>query len=404
MRIVHLIDHFQPWMGYQETYLAREHQALRHEVIVITSDRPARWLSHAATGIHLRAGYSIEGGIQTHRLPVWFEAPTKIGYVWMRGLKSALKQAQPDVVHCHDILSFTAYFAALWKKELGYTLVYDNHRAAFNTYQPEKHPLVIASQKAAYQTFLHTLGRQIQRNADAFVAIGEPEQKYLCELYQLDPTAVPILRLGADTDRFQFSDAGRRRLRREHRWADETIVLGHAGTLRPSKEIHHLIRAVGPLRQTGADVRLLIVGNGPLSYMQELHKLTRELNLSDLIVFQEFAALDGLPNLLSAMDVAVWPGDISNTAIEAMAIGLPVVACRTPYTEAIIEKYGAGELFNRSDGEDLGRALHLVVDNTPRRFDMAVRARAAVVNDLNWHRIAAQFIELYTAKRNEQPK
>ena len=102
------------------------------------------------------------------------------------------------------------------------------------------------------------------------------------------------------------------------------------------------------------------------------------------------------------MDVAVWPGDISNTALEAMAIGLPVVACRTPYTEAIIEKYGAGELFNRSDMEGLGRALHLVVDHTARRLDMAARARAAVVTDLNWHRIAAQFIELYAAQRNGQ--
>jgi glycosyltransferase involved in cell wall biosynthesis len=327
-----------------------------------------------------------------------------MGYVWMRGLKSALKQAQPDVVHCHDILSLTAYFAALWTKELGYTLVYDNHRAEFNAYQPEKHRLVIAVQKAVYQAFFHTFGHRIRQSADAFVAIGEPEQKYLCELYRLSSVSVPILRLGADTDRFQFSDAGRQCLRREHGWTDQPIVLGHAGTLRASKEVHHLLTVVARLRQTGIDVRLLIVGNGQPSYMQELRQLTRELGLHDLIVFQEFAPLDELPKLLSAMDVAVWPGDISNTAIEAMAVGLPVVACRTPYTEAIIEKYGAGELFKRSDVEDLDRALHSVIDNTARRLDMAARARAAVVKELNWHRIAAQFIELYIDKRNGRQK
>lgn len=404
MRIVHLMDHFQPWIGYQETYLAREHESLGHEVVVVTSTHYARWLRNVVTKLQVQSGDSREKGIRTCRLPIWFEIPTNVGYVWMRGLKGALRKFKPDVVHCHDSISFTAYSAALWKKELGYTLVYDNHRAAFNTYQPEKHPLVIASQKAAYRTFFHTLGRQIQRNADAFVAIGEPEQEYLCELFKLDPASVPILRLGADSDRFQFSDAGRQRLRQEHGWTDQTIVLGHAGTLRPSKEVHHLMRVVAPLRQTGADVRLLIVGNGQPSYMQELRELTKKLNLNDLIVFQEFSPLAELPNFLSAMDVAVWPGDISNTAIEAMAVGLPVVACRTPYTEAIIEKYGAGELFNRSDVEGLNKALHSVVDNTARRLDMASRARTAVVKDLNWHHIAAQFIELYIAQRNGRQK
>jgi len=39
MRIIHLIDYFQPKLGYQETYLALAHLRLGHHVTVITSDR-----------------------------------------------------------------------------------------------------------------------------------------------------------------------------------------------------------------------------------------------------------------------------------------------------------------------------------------------------------------------------
>lgn len=39
MKIVHVIDYFQPRLGYQETFLAKEHPKLGHEVYVVTSDR-----------------------------------------------------------------------------------------------------------------------------------------------------------------------------------------------------------------------------------------------------------------------------------------------------------------------------------------------------------------------------
>ena len=39
MKIVHLTSYFQPQLGYQEYFLAREHIKLGHDVWVVTSDR-----------------------------------------------------------------------------------------------------------------------------------------------------------------------------------------------------------------------------------------------------------------------------------------------------------------------------------------------------------------------------
>ena len=38
MRIVHVIDYYQPKLGYQETFLAREQCKLGHEVRVVTME------------------------------------------------------------------------------------------------------------------------------------------------------------------------------------------------------------------------------------------------------------------------------------------------------------------------------------------------------------------------------
>jgi hypothetical protein len=46
MKIVHIVDYFQPVLGYQEAFLAKEHAKLGHEVFVITSDRYAPVLYH----------------------------------------------------------------------------------------------------------------------------------------------------------------------------------------------------------------------------------------------------------------------------------------------------------------------------------------------------------------------
>jgi hypothetical protein len=79
MKIVHLIDYFQPVLGYQEAFLAREQLRLGNEVTVVTSDRYAPFPDYMNTvypllGERIRApGRFIEEGIPVWRLPVQFE-------------------------------------------------------------------------------------------------------------------------------------------------------------------------------------------------------------------------------------------------------------------------------------------------------------------------------------------
>jgi glycosyltransferase involved in cell wall biosynthesis len=396
MRIVHLIDHFQAWMGYQETYLAREQARLGCDVAVVTSNRYTRIAGALNSGRRTTTGLSEEHGIQVYRLPVYLETPTNAAYVWLRDLTRTLRTLAPDVVHCHGMLSFTAVQAAYLKKRLHYGLIYDNHMADFNVYHMNESTIKGMAKRTFYQTLAHTLGSIIVNRADAIVAIGEPERAFVHWLFRDRCPHVPIIRLGADTHQFTFRSEGRARIRQQMGWCDEDVVLGHAGTIRASKRIDLLLQAGRQLADQGIPVRMLVVGKIEPVYLHHLQNEVSHLQLDEKVIFEKFVSLELLPEYLSAMDIAVWPGDISNTAIEAMAVGLPVVACRTAYTEAIVEQYGAGVLFEAANLPDLALALAPLASHQAERDAYARRARAAVERDLNWRSIAAQFIQLYS--------
>src|SRR5207237_3193199 len=145
----------------------------------------------------------------------------------------------------------------------------------------------------------------------------------------------------------------------------------------------------------GLPVRGLVIGKVAPEYRRQLDADITRLALGERVVFRDFAPVVELPGWLSALDIAVWPGDISNTAIEAMSVGLPVVAARTPYTEAVIERYGAGALFDVEDEYGLAEALAPLVADEHRRHATSQCARMAVATDLNWRGITRQWLALY---------
>ena len=397
MRIVHVIDHFQPWMGYQETYLAREQVKQGHQVTVVTSDRLATVAADADGNRKVPAGRETIDGVDVIRLPVRFELPTGAAYVWMRGLHETLTELKPDAVHAHGVMTFTAVQIARSKPTLGFRLVYDSHMADFNVFSAGKRSIKGSMQRLAYPVLGRLASLWVLRQADSIVAIGEPERAFIQQLFGRRCPAIPIVRLGADSEHFTCRPDVRAALREQHGWTDQDIVLGHAGTIRRSKAIDALIHSAWALSAAGHQVRVFIVGRIDAGLRGELQAEVERLRLEGRVVFQEFVSVDDLPGYLSAMDIAVWPGDISNTAIEAMAIGLPVVAARTPYTESIVEQHGAGVLFQLGDQDQLTKAIEPLVKDTAYRQSVSRQAREAVDRELNWAGIARQFVDLYAA-------
>src|SRR3989344_996114 len=99
MRIVNLIDYFQPKIGYQETFLSREFMKMGHETFVVTSDRYypfphfAKSVGNVLGKRYIGAGERIEEGINVLRLKS-LELP-KTNLIHLFDFEKTIKKINP---------------------------------------------------------------------------------------------------------------------------------------------------------------------------------------------------------------------------------------------------------------------------------------------------------------------
>lgn len=387
MKVVHLIDYFQPKIGYQETFLAKEHSKLGHDVIVVTSDRYFPFPAYESTFTsilgdrYVGSGKRTEEGISVWRLPSW-EIP-KSPLIVLRDLEHAVQTIRPDAVYCHGVYSLTSYLAARLKKRTGYTLVYDSHAAAFNT------PLTNTLAKRFYFSFYQrAFAPVIKKEMDRLFAVGDDEQKFLRQSLKLVDYDVPIIRLGVDTDRFQFSQKERQRVRKELKISEKEVVVVCAGKMGKEKDIPILLEAVNHLDYK--NVRLILIGGGKDSDKVGAH---HDTPLQNSIIHLPYIANENLASYFSAADIGVWPGNFTMTILEAMSCSLPVILPKQSST-AYLKKSKGVQWFTRGNVQELSECIELLSSSADKRKTGGKNSRDYVERELSWTAIAKQTLEL----------
>ncbi|MBI4241885.1 MAG: glycosyltransferase [Candidatus Rokubacteria bacterium] len=152
-------------------------------------------------------------------------------------------------------------------------------------------------------------------------------------------------------------------------------IVAHVGRLVPVKGHTVLLRALAGLR-TRPDV-LLVAGEGPLRGALEAD--CRRLGLEGTVVFLGFR--DDIATVLYASDLLVLPSlseVLPMAVLEAMAIGLPVVATRVGGIPELIEDGREGWLVDPDDPEALRVALEAALADPAARAARGSAARRRV--------------------------
>ncbi|MFH1169940.1 MAG: glycosyltransferase family 4 protein [Chloroflexota bacterium] len=387
MRIVHVIDYFQPRLGYQETFLAREHARLGHDVCVITSDRynPVVYSGNAAGPMLgkriVGAGSSVEEGIKVWRLRALFEVPHAI---WLRGLEDKIRELGPEMVIVHGVVNFSAIRIARMRRGGGaFKLVYDDHMTFANSLSP---------MRALYPLFRLAFSPSVQQAADALVAILPESRQFMHVRYGIPLERIAVIPLGADDELFRFDADARREVRRQLGLDDDDVVFVYAGKIIPDKRLGLLVEAVASLVSDGDKVKVMIAGSGAAPYMAELKQAIKARGLGGRFVWHGAVPNEQLYRIYSAADAAVWPYGASIGQREAMACGLPLVISEDSGVTELVENDN-GLLFRDGDAGDLARQMGRLLD-TGLRQEMGRRSRRLVADRFSWRVIARQFLEL----------
>lgn len=196
-----------------------------------------------------------------------------------------------------------------------------------------------------------------------YITVSKHLQQFLVERVGVNPARISQVYNGVDTERFHPAElgSGDRRERLPAGFAaDDALLIGTVGRAQPVKDQATLLRAfarlLGDRPALRGRLRLMLIGGGPL--LDELRRLTFDLRIAEQCWLP--GPQNDIPALLRALDVFVLPSlneGISNTVLEAMASGLPVVATAVGGNPELVEDGVCGRLFTPGDDTALTRLL-----------------------------------------------
>lgn len=227
-----------------------------------------------------------------------------------------------------------------------------------------------------YQRLRRFYGLFVQR----FVALSRDLAGYLHDRVGLPPAKVRQLYNGVDTQRFQPAAQGREAIEGCPFGAAGEFLVGTVGRMQAVKDQTTLARAFVIALQRRPDLRprlrLVMAGDGPLR--AQAQHLLDEAGLAGL------AWLPGerqdVAGWMRGLDCFVLPSlaeGISNTILEAMACGLPVIATAVGGNTELVEEGRTGLLVPPADPQALALRIIELADDTERSRNLGRAGRLA---------------------------
>jgi glycosyltransferase involved in cell wall biosynthesis len=267
-------------------------------------------------------------------------------------------------------------------------------------------PVVIASIRDCTATLTpaqRTVQRYVCGFADRIVVNADAIRQYLVS-QQYDGRKIVVIRNGIDFAPFRHrtSDGA---FRRELGIPDGVPVLGCVARLASVKGLEHLVAAFGRVA-AASPARLVIVGdgfvdrNGTISpndpYLAKLMGLARDCGVSDRVIFTGYRA--DVPAVLPEFDVLVSASldeGLSNSILEAMAAGVPVIATRVGGSPEAVVDGETGRLVPPADPGALAAAMTDVLATPTAGHRMGERGRQRAHDLFSVDAMVAKTADLY---------
>jgi sugar transferase (PEP-CTERM/EpsH1 system associated) len=242
-----------------------------------------------------------------------------------------------------------------------------------------------------------------------YIAVSADLARWLVNKVRVRSDQVSQIYNGVDTKKFSPRTWESKRIFPEGFAPPDAFIVGTVGRMEPVKDPITLVQAFLNLVEGNPRarqrMRLIMVGDGSLH--REAKELLRNARAESL------AWLTGerqdVPELMRAMDLFVLPSlreGISNTILEAMATGLPVVATDTGGNPEIVNHGGTGELVPYSDPLATRHAIVRYFSDPRRVSEHGLKARKEVERRFSMQTMINGYVSIYDTllKKAHRPR
>ena len=295
-------------------------------------------------------------------------------------LKRAIREVNPDVVHSRNWSAIEAVLAGRWARCRA--VVHGEHGLEADT--SIKEPW----RRRGFRRLAFELAHRV-------LSVSGQLRDLHSRRTGFPARRITVIHNGVDSERYRPDEVVRARARAEFGIREGQFCIGCVGNLTPAKDYLTVLKGVNAFDASGCDWRLIVIGEGSeRSRLEEFvnahpqwrHRLTF-LGLSHRV-----------PEFLAAVDAYLLSSvieGISNSLLEAMASGLPVVATAVGGNPEVVIDGESGLLFPVGDFNSLAKSLRSLREDAQLRLLLGRQARRRVREEFSIEAMVRQYQEVY---------
>ncbi|CAN5534875.1 glycosyltransferase family 4 protein [soil metagenome] len=279
-------------------------------------------------------------------------------------LKNVIGSFNPDVIHIQDHFILSKAVVKLNRK-LNIPLIATNHFLPASVSSFLKNKMV----KRGLENFWWSRFSAVFNEALLVTTCTEAGARLIRP--RLDADVIPISN-GVYTEPFTSFEK-KQRIKNKYGLPDKPVLL-YVGRLDTGNRIEEIITAVAKAAKT-IDFCFVVAGNG--SQKVALEKKSKELHIEDKVMFTGFVPEEDLYQLycLSRCLITTNKTELQSLAIlQAMAVGLPVIAQNADATDNLVQDKSNGYLFNPGDTDTIVSSISNIFSNDYLHLHMAKKS------------------------------
>ena len=171
----------------------------------------------------------------------------------------------------------------------------------------------------------------------------------------------------------------------------DLVSIVYAGRLESVKGVDILIRAVN---KVNANIKLIIVGSG--TQEESFKGLTKELSMESQVDFLGY--VNNLPEILANADIYVQPSreeGLPNSVLEAMAVGLPIIATDVSGNQDLVEDGVNGYLSIPENVLDMSEKITKLIGSSENMQRMGENSRKIINDNYSLQSTYEKLLEVY---------